>query len=195
MLLTIDGRRYFIVQRGIKMNYKALIDALVERITMQQLGNLPIDDTRTIYFYKLIALFSYHGLLDTEYEEKCICHHDIKYNYDICNIETKQHFIIGSTCRYHWEKKYINPEDYHCEFCGIQKTSRENCQKCSGKVSIRQILNSWRKLAKDKVLFPKYKNLNMSFYRLAWSDPRYCQWIVDKSNTRVDIKEKISRLM
>lgn len=68
--------------------------------------------------------------LDNNIDDKCICNHDIKYNYTYTHQKNKDQFILGSCCIKKFSTIYKNKRT--CLDCNIKiKANKDNiCSEC-----------------------------------------------------------------
>ena len=227
MNILIEGKSYDLVcpvvdLNGKSRNYIPLLVALLESITDKQLERISIETNpgvKFLFYMDVVNCYEYiprNAGLDCAMDDTyCICGVKIENDYYIYNTETKEEFIIGSTCIDNWLKspknkinfvidklkrlKITNPTV--CVFCG-KNTTNNRCLKCTKKVSLKKIFKSWKSLSQDKIPFNKYKHLQYSYYRFCWKSKTvkpYCDYVryllSDDCNTSPINKEKITFLL
>lgn len=86
--------------------YKALVNALIQRMTDTQIELCTItNNNKSIISMDLVTNeFDYRGPIEGDCGSQCICGVRILHEHCICNIETNDSFIIGSTCCDHWTR-------------------------------------------------------------------------------------------
>jgi hypothetical protein len=162
-----------------RSKYTKLMSALVERLTSTQINNIIVrHNAKPIILFDTLKLcFEFKGPIDTVEDTKgyCICGKAIIHNHLIVNKETKQQYIIGSTCVDQWSKLDVR---------GYTDPKRKSL--------LRTIFNvlSEDYLKLPKFTFGKYKGKRIKV--IAKKDLNYCKWII--RNTGFDIKLKYNVL-
>jgi hypothetical protein len=163
--------------RSNKSRYTRLMSALIQRLTPNQMNSLIVryNSKPIILFDNLKLCFEFKGPIETEKKCFCICGKLIKYEHLIVNKETKQEYIIGSTCIDQWTK--LDPR-YYTDFQ----------RKTLLRTVFNILLEPYNKI--PKLAFGKYKGKTLK--TVAKKDEKYCQWIV--LNPKFSLKLKMDIL-
>lgn len=195
VFLEIEGKdvELFIVKENDETDYVRIAKALLERLTDEQLEELIHirGNKQFIFFNELVKQYKFKGFFSKE-TGNCICGVSISSQYLIRNIDTNKDYIIGSVCKANWYVK--DCVSYYCQFCSRRKANNENCINCQGKKDLREIFNNMKKVLTDKVDFGKYKD-KMTYFKLVFKQPSYCNWLVNESNISENKKNKIRMLL
>lgn len=191
--LEVDGKDVILfIVRNNETDYARLAKCLLSYLTDDQLINLihVSGNKNIIFFNELIEQYKFIGFSSKDVG-KCICGVHISNQYLIKNKESNCEYVVGSVCKDNWYAK--DCVSYYCQFCFRKKANKENCLDCQGKKDLKEIFYRMKKLLTDKVDFGMYKN-KMTYYKMTYKYPSYCNWLLHESNIKEQKKEKIRRL-